>query len=76
MRTPRLSRLIAGAAATLTITAAMVQPARAVSDGRFLYARVRNGDVGAFAVGVDGSLTSLGTVTGGTSVGPSGLAAS
>jgi hypothetical protein len=46
------------------------------SDGRFIFARVRNGDVATFALGRDGSLTSLGTVTGATSIGPSGLAAS
>jgi 6-phosphogluconolactonase (cycloisomerase 2 family) len=33
MHTPRLSRLITGAAATLALTAAFVQPARAESDG-------------------------------------------
>jgi hypothetical protein len=37
---------------------------------------VRNGDVATFAVGQDGALTALGTVTGATSIGSSGLAAS
>ena len=46
------------------------------SDGHYLYARIRNGDVATFAVNGDGSLTGLGTVSGATAIGSSGLAAS
>lgn len=43
-------------------------------DGRFLYARVRTGAVAGFAIESDGSLRSIGSAIGATSIGSSGLA--
>ena len=44
-------------------------------NGWYLYARVRNGSVAAFAIGTDGSLTCLGSALGATAIGSSGPAA-
>ena len=44
-------------------------------DGGSLHVRMRDGSVSSFAIGGDGSLTSLGSASAGTASGPAGLVA-